>query len=308
MENFSVWLEKKAIVYIDLDDTLISSHDNKVEKRPKVDKFISDLKKIADVKIISHNHLAKNKEYLVGINLPTKIPPYKVKKDKNSILIDNLPPENKLTKDKMKAIGIDADRVITPKKYFGGKKDDGELDLVFHRVKDILSPTPVKQTFKSYVKARDMAEDRKKDFKNILEKIASKVSGSKIYTDIKNKKSFSDKLINKNKEPDQINDVLRGAIIVDNKNDIEKVVDEIKFNFVVKKIDKKTKPEFFGYYGATHIDVVLNGMICEIQIMTKKLWKAKLNIDEIYHNYRYKKEIPLSLLKKSRKSFKDAND
>lgn len=166
-------------------------------------------------------------------------------------------------------------------------------------------PLPTKQPFKTYDKAKDLAKELKTKFDKGMREAAE---GHRVITQIKSKSSFKNKTQVRGKPPERVFDVLRGAILVDRKDQIEKVVERIKKIFIVKKVEHKTKPEIpFGYYGAVHVDIMINDMRCEIQIMTKKLWKCKLELDEIYRKYRGK-QAPREEIEKSREAFRRSNE
>lgn len=164
---------------------------------------------------------------------------------------------------------------------------------------------PSKQPFNSYEKAKTLAYNRYDDFKEKL----NKVSIGEIITDIKSEESFNDKIENRDKKIEKVFDILRGAVLIDNKSEIPKVIEELKNIFDVRKIDYKTTPEgIFGYFGAVHVDVVVDNLICEIQIMPKKLWQFKTETDKIYHNYRSSDKIPAKEIERCRLLFKKANE
>lgn len=324
--GFKTWfseqllLEQRATIFVDLDNTLIDRTQTKICERPKLHHFLTELQKLAPVCILTHGptDLQSQVAKKVGITIPVigKDQYDRVKTLDTPILIDNDAVSNKHTELKMEALGIDNDRVIKIRAWYCGKKDH-ELDRVLKEVQQKLSsnewveknPQPVLklQKFKDYRKALSMAQDRKKKFLKLLKGCAA---GNEVIVDIKSEKSFDDKTKKRGKHPRKVFDVLRGAILVKRKKDIEKVVKNIKDDFLIKKIEHKVDPrrEKFGYYGATHIDVVVSGMICEIQVMTKKLWSFKFETDKIYHKYRSKDEMPQEALDKTKKLFKKANN
>ena len=164
---------------------------------------------------------------------------------------------------------------------------------------------PNKQPFKTYDKAKRLAEERLKIFHDGMKKAAM---GNKVITDIKSEGSFKDKTAVRGKEPEKVYDVLRGAIIVDTDDQVEKVVKNLKKIFVAKKVDHKERPDRpFGYYGAVHVDVVIHEMICEIQVMTKKLWTYKDKAHTIYSKLRSMDKPPEHLVKKIKKIYKQGN-
>lgn len=159
------------------------------------------------------------------------------------------------------------------------------------------------QPFASYDKAKALAIEAHPEFLRKLESVSGKV-----IPDIKSKDSFLDKVYNRGTHPHHVYDILRAAVIVDSKDDFAKVIAELNTLFELRKIDYKTKPEGpFGYYGAVHVDVIVDDLICEIQIMPKKLWDYKQETDKIYAEYRSEDKIPKSEMERCRALFKEAN-
>ena len=147
-------------------------------------------------------------------------------------------------------------------------------------------PVPEKQPFKTYNKARDLAKERRKKFHDGLREAAG---NHRVVTDIKSKGSFKDKTVTRGKNPQKVYDVLRGAIIVDTKAQMAGVLDKLKKVFLIKKVDHKVRADELGYYGAIHVDVIIDDMICEIQVLPQKLWDIKKEntpVWKIYHKTR----------------------
>jgi hypothetical protein len=326
--TFKEWLEaeeaKPSIIYLDLDHTLVFVTDEGVVKtRPHLHDFIKEMEKIAPTRVLTHGPTwyQKNVCDVADINVPVigKDQYDKAQKSPNAVLVDDRPPTHEFTQIKMHHAGIDKDRVITIKKWDGETHDD-ELKRVADVVKNmdrkdewVISEAveknpqkvPAKQPFKTYKKAKSMAEDRERVLKRGMKEAAG---DHKVVVNIKSKDSFRDKTVERGKKPEKVGDVLRGAIIVNSKSQIKGVVDKLRKIFIIKKIDHKTKPDDeFGYYGATHVDVVVDGMICEIQVLTKKLWDVKFDHYKIYRRYRSKDEVPQHIIDKSREMFKKAN-
>jgi hypothetical protein len=315
--KFAVWLEQKNLnkIYLDLDDTLICHNHNGPTLRNHVKKFIETLKKFSNVEILTHG-LTKHQEHLCkSLNLDLTVTGrdkyHSVFPSPNHILIDNTPADDEKTLLKLKTLGIEPNRLIKVSPCV--ENDNGLLHIIPH-IHKLLNTNewveknsqtlPKKQPFKTYKKAKNLAEERCSIFELGMKEAAGV---HKVVTDIKSKKSFENKTVDRGKKPDKVYDVLRGAILVDDKDQIETVVDNLKKVFLIKKIEHKTKPEFFGYYGASHVDVVIHDMICEIQIMTKKLWKSKMEADKIYVKYRATDKPPKEEVEKSRELFRTAN-
>lgn len=311
--NFRLWLEENELtIYLDLDETLEYHNNDKIYPRPHVYEFIKLVQKIAPCKILTHGYTHDQKiiAKLLNFHLPL------IGRDKydsithnpNAILIDNLPASHYQTKNKLKALGIDKSHLIIIKPWHGHGTDT-ELLKVIKKIhtNEWVEPNALsaKQPFKSYNKARDLAEERCKKFYDGMKEAAE---GHKVVVDIKTKNSFKDKTINRGKEPEKVYDVLRGAIIVNDESQIDKVVDNLKRIFLIKKVEHKTKPEKFGYYGAIHIDVIINEMVCEIQVMPKKVWQVKLKANNIYKKYRSIENPPKEKIEKSKEMFRKANE
>jgi ppGpp synthetase/RelA/SpoT-type nucleotidyltranferase len=310
--NFKEWLleqTKPAKIYVDLDGTLVADHRRLL---PHALKFIDQLERLADVAILTHGNteLQQKLAKRLSIHLPVigKDKYHTVKKDPSAILIDDRLPSDPRTKNKMKALGITAHRVLTVKGDIEKLLKKVETLLVSEWVETNPQPLPKKQKFKTYDKAKDMAEDREQKFLCGMEESAP---GHKVVVDIKSKTSFKNKTVKREKAPEKVFDVLRGAILVDNKNQIDAVIANLKKNFLVKKVDHKDKPDLakdpLGYYGAVHVDVVVNDMICEIQVMTKKLWKAKNEVHDMYQKYRGDKNPPEDVVEKLKMAYRKGN-
>ena len=161
-----------------------------------------------------------------------------------------------------------------------------------------LPSAPFKRSFTQPVTSVQHAIERAKErehlFKMILDK-ANKFGAANegtVYTDIKTEKSIQDKMNRpgKAKKLNEIGDFLRGAIVVPSNEDAERVA-----AFLAKAATKDYKVVAFefkkdpksgdvtGYSGSYHIDIEIDGMVCEIQVMTTTLW----NIKDVVHKYGY---------------------
>lgn len=142
-----------------------------------------------------------------------------------------------------------------------------------------------------YQKAKDMAGSLKRKFLGLLRRV-SQFKNSKVLVDIKGMESFVDKIINRGNSASKITDVLRSAILVSSKEEVDKTVDNIKKRFQVAKHKEKKQeldPEY-GYFGSHHFYVKVGKMLAEIQVMTKKLWAYKEEAHKIYNKYRSVKQ------------------
>jgi len=140
-----------------------------------------------------------------------------------------------------------------------------------------------KQNFKNYSEARGKAEDRLSAFRNRL-KEAAKAVDAKFVTHIKSRTAFEEK----QEAGRTLNDVLRGALIVRKKSKYPEAMHAVQEAFgKIVNVDNVAKPRGpMGYKGALHLDVEIDNFLCEVQILTGKLWKAKLKSYRAYRKQR----------------------
>lgn len=142
----------------------------------------------------------------------------------------------------------------------------------------------------AYITASALAQAGKRELNRKLKKIIPGGRGGKLLIDIKTKNAFVDKIIGRKKPSATIFDVLRSAILVKSKGEVDRVVKAIKKTFKYSEAEEKTKGSDteFGYHGSWHFTVFVAGMWAEIQIMTRKLWSFKDEAHKIYNKYRSK--------------------
>lgn len=135
-----------------------------------------------------------------------------------------------------------------------------------------------------YDVAREKVENIKKKFESTLKRVSG--GTAKVLVDIKSKKSFMDK-IERGKSPCSIHDLLRGAILCKDADGVEETVQQIRKTQKWHEIEGKSKgANIFGYYGSYHLKIVIDGIICEVQLMTQRLWTYKEWGHEIYNQTR----------------------
>jgi ppGpp synthetase/RelA/SpoT-type nucleotidyltranferase len=166
------------------------------------------------------------------------------------------------------------------------------------------------QPFKTKEEAIDLAEKALPTLKRILTKVAT--TNSRVVCGIKSISSIENKLERWKESGRTIEtmfDILRGTVATETQEDAEKVVKRLSRGPVVAKYEIKQDPDKFGYYGSHHIDIYLPEfkMVAEVQIMTKKLQKAKKIGHEIYSKYRSEKEPPEDVLNKSKEIYRLGN-
>ncbi|PNX47990.1 MAG: hypothetical protein BV459_03230 [Thermoplasmata archaeon M11B2D] len=163
----------------------------------------------------------------------------------------------------------------------------------------------------AWLQAHEKALEAEKTYSRLLKAVSP--NNTKILVDFKSLDSFIDKAVNRGKDPKQIHDVLRGAILVPEKHDVLDVVKRLKKRAVVQSYeykDEKADPEY-GYRGSHHFKIVVGDIIAEVQVMTKKLWAWKEEAHKIYTKYRSLKDYDADIKKRdleySKKIFNLAN-
>lgn len=110
---------------------------------------------------------------------------------------------------------------------------------------------------------------------------------------IKTPSSLVDKVVDRKRPLLQIADIVRGALIFDDESVLQDFVSDIrrKFSSVIDDYEFKEmgKDKEFGYYGSHHFDLMIGGMLVELQITTKKLWAYKAAAHKIYTDLRSEK-------------------
>ena len=144
---------------------------------------------------------------------------------------------------------------------------------------DKLAPVVYKTIIDEYI------EPIKKEYERALKAAAEK--DCKVLVSIKSQKSFISKL-NRGKKPERITDVIRGAILCPNDEIVQKVLRNLQKKTAVAEFETKVRGENdWGYWGAHHLLIELsNGVLAEIQVMTKTAWTYKDAAHQIYDKYR----------------------
>jgi len=111
-----------------------------------------------------------------------------------------------------------------------------------------------------------------------------------VLSQIKSLKSIQSKAVDRGKSLTSIGDIVRGAILFDTSDQAQMFVDEFRrknssqiaeYEFKAKGKDKE-----FGYYGSHHMDLMIDNLVIELQVTTKKLWAYKGAAHDIYNNLR----------------------
>jgi hypothetical protein len=108
--------------------------------------------------------------------------------------------------------------------------------------------------------------------------------------------SLISKVISRGKKISEINDLVRGAVLFDTKEQADAFVKNFtrrnSSNVVEYEVKDKGSDTTYGYFGSHHIGLNIDGIIVELQVMTRKLWNYKGSAHVIYNNTREKKGGP----------------
>ena len=137
------------------------------------------------------------------------------------------------------------------------------------------------------------------------------VQNAKFLVDIKEIDSFLDKTIDRGKNPGSITDFLRGAIIVKDDDDMDKVANGIfkgfkkvvEFEPKEREDNKASKADQnYGAYGWVAFLVDVDGVSSEIQLSTRKSWNVKKHAHRVYSQFRSVKDAELDAKGKAKKA------
>lgn len=161
----------------------------------------------------------------------------------------------------------------------------GDLDKEIER--GVVDKDKIMSTIQSiYDKNKGKMQELKTKFAKFLKNNSRKFKNQEIYAQIKPLKSLLDKVGNRGKSVMEINDLIRGAVVFDTKEDADKFVQDLvrKNKDKVVEIEEKDKggDPVYGYYGAYHLLIDMEGVYSEVQVMTKNLWKQKKKAHKIY--------------------------
>lgn len=156
-----------------------------------------------------------------------------------------------------------------------------------------------------YDQIEDSLKQSLTEFRNVVKRELRNYRNPKFLTQIKTLESIKDKAIRRKKGLSEINDLVRGAILLETREDVDSFVKNFmrRNKSIIVDYEKKEKggdPEY-GYFGSHHFDLDVNGYIVELQVMTRKLWSYKEAAHEIYVRTRTKGDktpFDISLSKK----------
>lgn len=140
--------------------------------------------------------------------------------------------------------------------------------------------------------AKSFSEVETAFVKTINKSLPNKGSGKQFQFmhQLKSISSIVDKVLNRNKNPMNISDLVRGAVLFKNGDEMDAWLSNFKKKYSpyiasYEFKDKGSDPKF-GYYGSYHFDLKIDGMMVELQVMPAKLWKYKMAAHDIYNKWR----------------------
>lgn len=171
--------------------------------------------------------------------------------------------------------------------------------------------TAYAQPFSDYEEGVSLAQKLREPFGNLLKKALMRGAANQgnVYTDIKSQSSFLDKT--QRKDVSVITDLLRGAIIIDGTPDNVRQVARWLYNSAqIVNYEEKSSPrpgDRMGYHGSFHIDINFGGLICEVQIMNRRLWNSKESLHSTYEMQRAGRPVATSQIINASRFFKRVN-
>jgi putative nucleotidyltransferase with HDIG domain len=157
------------------------------------------------------------------------------------------------------------------------------------------------ELLEKWQKLQNKIDEIQPKFETLLRKSISKSTDiSKVNFKINRKTldSTYEKFKRKKRDIGTFSDLLRAVIVISSKTNPKNIINGIKYYFNIVKIDEKTSSGETPYEGVIHIDVNVDGLICEIQIMSRHLHTYKQLADKIY-----KSDLPEEKKKKLQKKW-----
>jgi len=166
--------------------------------------------------------------------------------------------------------------------------------------------------FEALMKSPRISDDEKLDmlvsiydkYKPLIDKVLSKFQNEvkkqirgmakvKFMSNSKPFESIRDKALARGKGFMGLNDLVRGAVLFDTKEQADKFVKDFTRKNSAKVVEYEEKEKGgdteYGYYGSHHIGMNIDGLIVEIQVMTRKLWNYKHEAHKLYKASRSRK-------------------
>lgn len=166
------------------------------------------------------------------------------------------------------------------------------MDLIRH-ITGIITEGMVEvkeQPWSTKEEALQMAQETLPAFQRVLKRAATK--DAKIVASVKPETSIDNKLTRwaaagNGRDMSTMFDVLRGSILVADPEEVHEVIKNLSKGEKIVKYEHKSDPDpTWGYYGTHHLDILVNGVVAEVQIMTKRLYYRKKVAHKIFSKHR----------------------
>lgn len=159
----------------------------------------------------------------------------------------------------------------------------------------------------TYVAATEKVKGLERRLEAMLKRACS--GQAKVLVGVKSFNSFKDKVINRGRPASDVTDLLRAAVLTDSEEQTQQVIHNLKKSERYSELEHKDKgsdPKF-GYYGSYHLKLVLDGVRCEVQVMTRRLWTYKEWGHQFYNQFRSGGTPDPEVLRKSKMVFAMGN-
>lgn len=168
---------------------------------------------------------------------------------------------------------------------------DNKVEQIDKMIKQGKSKDKIVDELVNFVTDNERFFERvKKKFESMMGTAVRKYNKVKVLSDIKELDSITDKAVDRGKSIVDMNDLVRGAVLFDNKKQadefVKKFVKKNKQSIVEYEEKERGEDKKYGYYGSHHMLINIEGLLVEIQVMTRKLWSYKKAAHEIYKKTR----------------------
>lgn len=183
-------------------------------------------------------------------------------------------------------------------KDFDMNKSKLSYDAAVKKVEDILN------------KYADSIKSTSDKFYQLLKKYSNRGKANILFN-VKPMKSVLSKVYSRGKSLASISDLIRGALLFDTQEELDEFVKDFRrkeSNIIVHyEAKEKGSDPTYGYYGSHHFSIMIDGIMIELQTMTKKLWQFKHTAHAIYTNTRDAGVVTKADMELSKKIFNLGN-
>lgn len=197
---------------------------------------------------------------------------------------------------------------LNESKLFKSDKEIRTFDFNKQKMSEEEQIAFIEKKLKEYSKEIEKANN---DFNKIFKSYAGRYKAKFVHGGIKSLKSIISKVIIRNKPLSSLGDLIRGAMLFKTEKELNEFIDDLKRHNKIKILDidfkKKGDDKVYGYFGAYHFDIEIDGITIELQAMTERLWKYKFVAHDVYDKVRDGLKVTDDVLQYSRDLFKLGN-